>query len=332
MLTSEAIEQTQELIDRAQSILIILDEKVDFDQQVTGCSLYLALKQQNKRVELVAPSSLKNKTIIGTDQLKTDIGNRNLLISFDYDEHSVGKVSYHIDEQAKKFYLTIKPEAGHNSLDSETVKFEKTGSDADLIFLVGVKQLTDLKQLYFGYESLYEDVTTITINNHKQDFAYLSLDVSGYSCYSEGLYNLLENMNHEPDSAVATNLFSAINHATQNFTSLEASAYTFEVAAALIKAGARRSKPKKEEPKEAVTTVTKGGERRPIKRAKSVKVLKATKVETDQDQVEKDEVQHEKVEKEDKKQETQKAQKDKKSEEISASKTSAPVRPSGLRV
>ncbi len=287
MIAQEQIEELKELLQRAQSVLVVLDSKVSFDQQVAGCSLYLALQKLGKRVELVAADELNNKTILGTQDLKTSIGNRNLLISFDYDEHAVGKVSYHIDDQDNKFFLTIKPEAGFPSLDPETVKFEKTGSDSELIFLVGVDNLANLKQLYFGYESLYEDVPTIAINNHEMDYASLTLDFSSYSCASEGLYNVISNFEFELDSAIATNLFSAISHSTENFASLTASAYTFEVAAELIKAGARRSRPKRKNVVKGVVTSQsksrKGFVKKEIKEDASTEKKKEVEVELKQE-------------------------------------------------
>lgn len=249
MLQPNQLKQVKGLINKEQSMLVIMGANASFDHKLAASSLYLALKRRLKdkkqaAVELLAPKALENKTIIGLDQLKTKLGDKNLLVSFDYDENAVGKVSYHIDEDNQKFYLTIRPKKGHDPLPTDTVKLEHTGSDADLVFLLGVKQLEELNQLYYGYEGFFRDTTTISLANFKADYADISLDLGQYSCLSEAMVDLIVGTDLKLDNAVATNLFAGIYHQTQHFTSLRATAHTFKTAAKLIEAGARRSSQK----------------------------------------------------------------------------------------
>lgn len=243
MIQSENLTQIIDFINRSSSILVILDQSANFDQKIAASSLYLSLMVSGKKVEFLSQKQIKNGTIRGLDKIKTKMGNRNLLISFDYDENSVSKVSYHIDEDNKKFYLTIKPKAGENGLDPQTVGFEKTGIDADLMIFIGVKELEDLDQLYYGYEQDFSDVTKISLSKQAASYAdYSAEDVGQISC-SEIVANLIAGANLTLDEPVATNLFAGINYETSQFSALTADANTFEIAAMLIRAGAQRQAP-----------------------------------------------------------------------------------------
>lgn len=237
------ISEVKNLVERASSALIILSPKADFDQQLAASSLYLYLKNMysQARFELLSPKKVSNNTIAGLDQLKTKMGKKNLLVSFDYDESAVGKVSYHIDEDNKKFYLTIKPKKGQKPLDKESVKLDYVGSEADLIFFVGVSSYEELDHLYYGYEDLYENTTNVCISETELTQVGYYHNPTDFSSYSEAVYAILENWNGGLDSTTATNLLAGIQYHTDNFVSLEADADTFERVAKLIRAGARRT-------------------------------------------------------------------------------------------
>ncbi|MEA2056744.1 MAG: hypothetical protein U9O78_03510 [Patescibacteria group bacterium] len=240
MIQSDSLTQVADFINRANSILIILDQSAAFDQKVATSSLFLSLVDAGKKVEFLSQKEIQNGTIRGLDKIKTKMGNRNLLISFDYDENSVSKVSYHIDEENKKFYLTIKPKAGERGLNPETVGFEKTGIDADLMIFVGVEDLEDLNELYFGYEQDFRDITKISLSKQATDYADCFIENTDLSSCSEVVASLIAAANLPLEEPVATNLFAGINYETKQFSSLDAGASTFETAAMLIRAGAQR--------------------------------------------------------------------------------------------
>ncbi len=240
MSSSDKLKQLNNLLSRAESILVMLDIEAEFDQKVAAASLYLSLKEKGKKVELLSPKQVGNGTIYGLDKLKTKMGNKNLLVSFDYDDKSVSKVSYHIDEENNKFYLTIKPKAGEDSLDPQTVNFEKVGTDADLIFFINVNNLEDLDHLYYGYEQEYRDAAKVAIGSGQTEFADLNLNTNEFSCFSEAMTRIIQAASLGLSTAVATNLFAGINYETKHFSSIEADAKTFEAAADLIRAGAKR--------------------------------------------------------------------------------------------
>lgn len=178
-----------------------------------------------------------------------DLGRENLLISFPYKKNQVDKVSYHIDDKNKRFYLTIKPKKGVSPLNQKEVDFNYIGSSADLLILFGVNDLEDLKKLYFAHEELYQNTPLVTINTFLPDFGTLNLDISGNSAYGEATFYLLKNLANLLDfelssfariDQIATLLLTSIGLKTQQFSSEQTTPNTFLAIAELLQLGAKR--------------------------------------------------------------------------------------------
>ncbi len=232
--------QSIEHMQKANTALVILGPEPTFDQQLAATSLYLFLKKLGKKASLLGVKAIKNPTISGLQDLKTDVGYKNLVINFDYIETAVHNVSYHIDEEQNKFYLTIKPQPGHEPLDKDAVETEYVGADSDLIVLFGVDNLESLEQLYHGYEDLYQNAAILTVNNTRPNYQSFYLNSGEYSSQCELVFQLAAGLEVEIDPEAATNLFAGIQYETNNFIDPKASADTFEAIAQLLRSGARR--------------------------------------------------------------------------------------------
>ncbi len=257
MIDNDKLNLFKELFNQSQSILIICAKNAARDELFASVSLYNSIKQYtDKNIKLLCPVNLSNQEtdILGLDQLKTEIGNENLCITLDYLEDSIDKVSYHTDEELKKFYLTIKPKNGAEPLSSDNVSFSYTGTRADMIVLIGVDDFKLLDQLYVGYENLFSNSYLVSINSFKTEFGTLQFSTMGFvnnddnvedrtqsSCFSEFVAQLLFSLELPLDFDSATNLLNGINEETEGFNSHIATADTFEVIAKLIRAGARRN-------------------------------------------------------------------------------------------
>ena len=136
----------------------------------------------------------------------------------------------------------IKPQRGKPPLDPQTVEFNLTGAEADLIFLVGVHSLESLEQLYFGFEQLYQNTYTIVFHSFEPTIGTVRLSTGDMSCMSEGVAGFLQLAELPIPGDAATNLLSAIEEATDGFRSLTTTADTFEKVAWLLRNGARRIK------------------------------------------------------------------------------------------
>ena len=240
MIDPEQTSSLKEYLQTAQSIMIVLGPKPTNDQLAMASALYLGISNLEKEVSIYAPKNFPPQSFSGFKNLSTKLGKQNLVIGFDYDEGAVDKVSYHISEEINKFYLTIKPKKGQKPLDKSKVDFSYAGADADLVFLIGIHDLEALDQLYFGYESLYENAFVVTLHSFKTEVGNIQFDLSGTSSMSESLVDLLEKLEIQLTADAATDLLLGIEGATKNLQSRIVSANTFEVVAKLLRSGARR--------------------------------------------------------------------------------------------
>lgn len=239
----EKITQLRELLERSKTVVIIVKDDPSLDQLATASSLSMALSQAGKEVLFLSPTApITTHDLLGIENISTKMGNQNLVVSFDYSEDLVDKVSYHIGEESGKFFLTIKPKKGHPPLDSNKVEFSYTGMDADLAILIGVHDLESLDTLYFGSESFYQDVPLVTIHNFETELGALQFDFSTHLCYAEALVEVLEGLGLNLSAEIATNLLHSIEEKTENMTNSLATAKSFEIVAKLMRAGAKRKK------------------------------------------------------------------------------------------
>lgn len=227
----------------------MVSPKATFDELASASAIFSGLQVADKDVKLLAPSTLKQSFGISKlDELKTEIGYQNLLISFDYNEEAVDQVGYHIGEGTNKFYLTIKPKKGHEPLDSDTIEFSYTGAETDLIITVGVEDLEELEQLYFGYEKLFQDAPVISIYEYPTEFGTVRYDVSENTCYAELVTQLMSSAELHIGSEEATHLLSSIEQQSRGFKSTKTTADTFDVVASLLRLGATRTQERQLQP------------------------------------------------------------------------------------
>lgn len=243
MIDQHKIGLFTELFNQAESVLIVYAPDALRDHLFAATALYKTFKEHtNKEVTLLSSTNLfeSESDIVYLDETKTEIGHRNLCITFDYNQDKVEKITSAVDEQSGKLHLTIKPRKGVTPLSKESVTFSYTGAEADMVILVGVDDLESLEQLYIGYENLYQRTALVSINSYETSFGNLKIDIIGSSSLSEYVAQMLFAFGYTLDHEVATNLLAGIDEETENLESYLATADTFEVVAQLLRAGARR--------------------------------------------------------------------------------------------
>ena len=70
-------------VDSANSILILLPTNPDFDQVAAGLSLYLSLMGgKNIQISVSSPVTVEFNRLVAVNKIATELGNKNLVISF----------------------------------------------------------------------------------------------------------------------------------------------------------------------------------------------------------------------------------------------------------
>lgn len=259
MADSSALASAATLISNASHIIVILPSQADIDMLAAGAGMAAVLAENGKAVQLTCPEKISSPLISGIKTLETEVGNRNLLVSFPYEESQVDKISYHIGETNKRFYLTIKPKTNAKPLDIKAVEFAYAGFEADLLIFVGVKTLDSLAQLYIGYEDEYKNTQSIALCNQPVEFASVVLTQDALSSLSELAFALLKTAGLGAVTASATDLLCGIESATDRLRSTSVNADTFMTVAELLRAGATRVwKPSKAIVKKSPKTLWQG--------------------------------------------------------------------------
>jgi hypothetical protein len=155
-------------VDSANSILILLPTNPDFDQVASGLSLYLSLVGgKNIQIAASSPVTVEFNRLIAVNKIATELGNKNLVISFyDYKAEDIERVSYDIENG--QFRLTVIPKPGVAAPPKEQIKLSYAGVSSDLIILVGgssdkhfpatfSKDLVGAKLIHIGNRSLESD-------------------------------------------------------------------------------------------------------------------------------------------------------------------------------
>ncbi len=245
MNQSTAINSTQDLLETAQHPLIIVGPEPNLDILAASASFYLALTEAGKEVAFAAPQKPQSNhsDLVGLEKLTTEISNKNLIISFDYEPTAVEKVNYHIGQETNRFYLTIEPQKNYPPLDKETIEINYAGVDADLIFLFGVNDYDVLGRLYLGNEQLFADTNVITINSFQPEIGQIKLTTDGELNYSGLITSLMQELDLPLSADAATNLLLSLETETNHFRSLATTPKVFEQVAWLMRQGARRIRP-----------------------------------------------------------------------------------------
>jgi hypothetical protein len=230
-----------QIISKSKRAAIFFPENPSLDKAAAALALYLSLKKSGRSPNIVcsSPMTVNFSQLVGVDKIVTKIGGGNFIVSLDYLENAIDKVSYNIEN--KKFNLVIQPKAGFPPLSSENVSFSYSGN-LDLGIVVGARSLENLGLIYRQEKKLFGqvEILNIDIDPNNSQFGRINLLVSGVSSYSELMTAFLKSANYPIDQDIANNLFLGIEKATKGFSSPRAGAGAFEAAAFCLRSGAKR--------------------------------------------------------------------------------------------
>lgn len=244
-IPTDHINNARVLIDPAQDILIVLTANHTFDTVAASLSLYLALLKKGKRTSIVCanPMVVEYSHIVGVDKISSNfaVGNgKNLVISFPYQEGSIEKVSYNIENET--FNLVIEPREGYPMITPDIVRYSESGGTCDLIITLGATQLMDTGSIYSNNAGFFADkpILNIDTQNNNQQFGKANIVDGTVSSLSELTANILSFIGLSMDTDIASNLYTGIAEGSGNFTSKETTANTFETVAICLRNGARK--------------------------------------------------------------------------------------------
>ena len=237
--TQTDILRTKDLVTQAKDVLILTHANPTADSIGSALALYVAMKNAGKHVVIGCPTPMivEFSSFVGANKVETKFSKKNFVISLDYEDGSIDKVTYNIE--GKKFNLIIEPRPGYEDFNEEHVSFHHKGTAADVIFTIDTMHLGELGELYEGEKELFATRPIINIDKHIENAKYGAVNIIDHAATTAELVaTVMSEIGTPLTEDIATNLLNAIYSASNNFTDI--TARTFEVAAACVKAGGKR--------------------------------------------------------------------------------------------
>ncbi len=231
-------------MQKAQNVVCFIHPQATYDAVAAATAFAEAVNASGRHavVACEAPMRPEYSALTGISAVQQEVGNRDLVISFDYYEEQVDKVNYNVDEANKRFELIITPQKGGSTLDPKSVQFRQSGLSADVVILFGFHSFDELGAYYQDEKYTIDSAFSVALTQGRiSPFAKLhnALQSEGLT-YSEWVYFALRQLQlGEMSAAIASNILSGIEYGTQRLTDVR-SARTFETVAQLMHAGASR--------------------------------------------------------------------------------------------
>ena len=235
------LSQIQQVIGSANDILVVAPKNPTTDSLASALALYLTLPQIGKRVSVVSSEkvTVEVSNLVGIDKVGDSVGSKNFVISLDYEEGSIEKVSYNIE--GAKFNLVIEPRPGF-TFSEEKVQFSKSAGNSDLLIFIDVPNPEDLGGLTEQLRDMASRMPVINIDTHGANARYGKINIvqPQAASVSEILVALFQGLGYAINADTATNLLMGIAVGTENFSSPKTTPDAFEAAAALLRSGAQK--------------------------------------------------------------------------------------------
>jgi nanoRNase/pAp phosphatase (c-di-AMP/oligoRNAs hydrolase) len=230
-----------DIINKGASGLIVLCANPSVDAIASATSLYISLNKMGKSVGLACSTPVKSD-LVASDKIQPNLttSGDNLVISFPYSDGAIDKVDYNI--QGNFFNLTIIPRPGALKINPDQVRYSYSGGNLDFIITIDAPNLNSLGNIYTNFQNVFQGKSIINIDRHLTNsyFGLINLVNKSSSSTSEMILKIIRDLNAEIDREVATNLYTGLVTATNNFTSYSVNADTFQAASELLKMGAQK--------------------------------------------------------------------------------------------
>lgn len=238
----EEVNKIKDALASSGEVLVAINKAPTLDSVASSLALYLGLLKLGKKATVFCEDKIRVEfsNLIAVDKIIDTLGGKNFVISLDYKEGSIDKVSYNI--AGDKFNLVVESRPDASQLTSENVHYSYSGTAADLIFAIDAPTLGDLGKIYEKKKELFSQEKIVNIDRHQENenFGKVNLVVPQAASTSEIIVLLLKSLEVKLDQDIATNLLAGLKFGSNNFTSPKTNATTLEMAALCLRAGGKR--------------------------------------------------------------------------------------------
>lgn len=210
MRLTQPNDQFPSLLIDAKNVAVLTHEGAPLDKVAGVLALSNLLSEMGKAVWPLVPGELNPKTVglPGREKIKKDLGPRNLIISLDYGETTVEKVSYSVEDN--RLNLVVGPVS--RQFDINRIRYAYEGTSFDTFVTVGVQTLSQLGRLSELISDDLKLATLVNVDYHPDNEGFGHLCIHNQSCAGvcEVLFSHLPLWRIRPSSAVAECLLAGI--------------------------------------------------------------------------------------------------------------------------
>lgn len=238
----QALAKAKDIVMSSKDIVIVTHTKPTMDSMGGSLALALGLVSLGKTATVLCADAMtvELSSFVGIDKVSKEFGKKNFVISLDYEDGSIEKVSYNIEN--KKFNLVIEHRPGHEPFTADKAKYSYQGTAADTIITVDTMHFGEFGSLYTQNKDNFAGKSIINIDRHNENTNYGAINLVDpvASSSSELVAEFLATLGVKLTTDIATNLLNAIYSATDSFKHANVTSMAFEVASVCLKAGAKR--------------------------------------------------------------------------------------------
>lgn len=237
-----ALQKAKEMVTAANNIVVVTHGRPTMDSIGGSLALMLGLQSLGKKAVVICPDpmTVEFSSYVGIDKVSKEFGKKNFVISLDYNEGSIEKVSYNIE--GNKFNLVVEHRPGFEPFTADKAQYSYQGVDCDLIVSVDSLHLGQLGKVYADQKNLFasKEIINIDFHNENSNYGKINLVDPNASSSSELVAEFMATLGVKLTTDIATNLLNAIYAATNNFQNANVTSMAFEVASVCLKAQATR--------------------------------------------------------------------------------------------
>jgi hypothetical protein len=246
------IDQLKNLLPNSQNILISLSTNPSIDELAASLSLFLSLKQANKKVAIATKGIIRveHTNLFGVGEImdklpETKGGNFTVTLggvvvggvvpalqNLDWSPTGPGQ---------KDLKLVFHVAAGQN-FEPTSINYGHEGGNFEIIFCLGVVSLDNLGGLYQNNPQVFTNSFLANIDNKTTNTQFGTANIvdPASSSISEIIGQIIPALQLPLDNDMATNLLTGIFTATNNLTSGQVNADTYEVVSQALRAGGQK--------------------------------------------------------------------------------------------
>ncbi len=233
----------------ASNILIVLPPAVNTDKLAAGLSLYLALEQMGKQINIVSEGTVlvAHSNLYGIGKVKNElpkIGGGNLTITLegvvspDGSVPSLEKLDWYPEGPNLNLVFHVVP---GQTFNPAKISPKTDGGLANLIFVIGASSLNDLGSMYLNNNQVLSNAFIVNIDNGLSNTKFGQVNIlDSTPSVSELVAWVMNDLGLALNSDIASNILTGVYFATNNMT-VNVTPETFMAVGLAMQAGGKIS-------------------------------------------------------------------------------------------